>query len=45
MPNDTRKFGTLAVEDLEEEDPIDRSSKPKKVCVPAVAHSLSVMLT
>lgn len=35
--NDTRKFGTLEVEDLEE-DPTDRSSKPKKVCAPAVAH-------
>lgn len=42
--NDTRKFGTLAVEDLEEEDPVDRSSKPKKVCAPAAAYLPTVRL-
>jgi len=32
-----RKFGTLVVEDLEEEEPTDKSSKPKKVCGPVIA--------
>ena len=33
-----QKFGTLVVEDLEEEEPTDKSSKPKKVCGPPVTH-------
>jgi len=40
-----RKFGTLAVEDLEEEGPADKSSKPKKVCGPPVTHRPRVILT
>jgi len=31
-----QKFGTLVVEDLEEEEPTDKPSKPKKVCGPAI---------
>lgn len=36
---DHQKFGTLAVEDLEEEEPtVNKSSKPKKVSSPAGAY-------
>ena len=30
-----RKFDTLVVEDLEEEEPSNQPSKPKKVCGPS----------
>ena len=40
-----RKFATLVVEDLGEEEPIDKSSKPKKVCGPPVTHRPRVILT
>jgi len=32
-----RKFRTLVVEDLEEEEPTDKLSRPKKVCGPVIA--------
>lgn len=40
-----RKFGTLVVEDLEEEGPADKPSKPKKVRDPPVIHRPRAMLT
>jgi len=40
-----QKFGTLVVEDLEEEEPADKSQRPKKVCGSAAIHRRRVMLT
>jgi len=40
-----RQFGTLVVEDLEEEEPVDASSRPKKVRSSVIAHRPRVTLT